>query len=140
MVDNLHYLYIDGQILSGTCDTINMDKDPSIMGYWKVDICDALSIYDMIIEALGLADIDQIDITLSDIINYACGWDLVLDGENLLDYMLNTKPTYFLRRGVYRFIKYVLNVDPDEFWNWISNQGELPDYATMPVYKENLLF
>lgn len=106
------------------------------MGYWKVNVCDALSIYDMIIEALGLADIDQIYTTISDIVNYACDWDLVLDGESLLQYMLETKPTYFLRRGANRFIKYVLNVDPDEYWDWIKKQGETPDFTTMPVNKE----
>lgn len=103
------------------------------MGYWKVNVCDTISIYDMIIEALGLTDIDHIDTTVSDIKGHAYDWDLVLDGENLLQYMLETKSTYFLRRGANRFVKYVLNVDPDEFWNWISNQGETPDYATMPV-------
>jgi hypothetical protein len=135
MVNEFHYLYIDGQILSGTCGTVNMDKDPNIMGYWKVNVCDAISMYDMIIEALGLANIDQIYTTITDIKVYAYDWDIVLDGESLLQYMLETKPTYFLRRGANRFIKYVLNVDPDEFWNWVSNQGETPDYATMPVYK-----
>lgn len=132
MLETFHYLNIGGEILVGFHQESDLMKNVCVLGFWKVNTFDNVSLYEMIIESLGMVDIDNISTTLS----YINDMDVVLDGQHLLVYMLESHPTYIARKGVDRFIRYILCIDPNEYWNWIKNQGETPDFTTMPFNKE----
>lgn len=126
---NTHWYYLH---INGTLIHKILEPDPSdfVVKIWKLNINDKNNAWDIIIESLALgADINQIK-QLTD--KWKCDKkDLILYLEDTYN---NSGITPLKRKGMHIFIKEILKIKPQKYWDWLIStpKGSIPDINTMP--------
>ena len=107
-----YYLHTNGNLIYKSSFVVESDPEyfssPFVKKYWKIKFSDRKDAWTLIIEALALgANINKIK-------ELADKWHL--DFNDSVEFVSRIKPNPLLTKGMALFIKNVLNMDVDEYW------------------------
>ena len=132
MLETLHWYYLheNGSLIHkkyfGEDQRQDFSESTFVKMYWLVDTMDRESLWNLLIEAIYYgAKVERIQ-------ELATLWKC--DAKDLIFYMARVKPTPDRRKGLFIFIKEVLKLPPDEWFDWLKSTpiGSSPDFVTMP--------
>lgn len=125
-----YYLHTNGELIHKPESCVDSDPEyfdsPFVRKVWKCCDTNRETCWTLLIESLALGA------KTSRIKELALKWHC--DGRGLTEFLIRAKPDATLRSGVHKFLKEILEVNPDAYWEWLAKTptGSEPDFSSMP--------
>lgn len=127
MNEHWYYLHTNGELIHKSTWP-GEDNSDFVRKIWPCDISNRAHAWTIILESLGLgANVERVR-------ELADRWQC--DGKDLTEYMRRiTDPPKAERDGIRIFLKQIIGVDPDVWFDWLAKtpKGGDPDFNSMPT-------
>ena len=114
-----YYLHTDGDIIGRKPDAgreQDFRESSFVKFFWSIDTTNRKDAWILVVEALAMgAQINRIR-------ELADKWGLTK--EDLLEFIVRHKPTEIQKKGMDMFIKDILLLEPQVFWNALALEGK----------------
>lgn len=123
--DGYYYLHTNGDLIFKRC--MPEADSPFVKAVWHIDATDRGNAWKILLESLALgANTPRVKVL-------AYKWGC--DREDIVQYMRRQhSPSNREKAGLRLFIAEIIDIDPDEFFDWIEATpiGKQPDWETCP--------
>ena len=112
-----YYLHTNGDIIGKRPDNgreQDFRESPFVIKYWLIDTTDRKDAWILAIESLALGARNE------RVRELAKKWQLSED--DLMEFIIRHKPTELQKKGMQEFIKNILTLDPEIFWDNLSRK------------------
>ena len=115
-----YYLHTNGDLIGKNPVVVDSDPEywnsPFVQKYWRVDLTDRGSCWQMILEALAKG------VRTDRVKELAEKWEM--DFDDSMEFLARFKPEDIHREGMEKFVGLIFNMDPDDYWEKVLKEGK----------------
>lgn len=126
MDNHWYYLHTNGALIHKRTDP-GADGSDFVRRVWRLDTSNRETAWTLLLEALALGARTNRVAELAE--KWGC------DSRDLTEFVLRANVTDELRRGCEIYLREVVGIAPDSYWDWLAKtpRGTQPDFSSMPA-------